>query len=150
MKLPKHSKIRYPTSTLTGVLVDCAHRTAYMEFQILTAIKAIIAQISHTYTSLFPPVKKEGRPLAIALKDTFAYALYKRCSTRVTKKSVCDDLGLHTICSYKTFVESVNCMGPIALKLLFILMRTGRQYAHLLKLKTSKRTLTQHSPTHRP
>jgi hypothetical protein len=87
----------------------------------------------HTFTSLFPPVKKEDRPLSIQPQDAPAYAPHKQRSMRATKKSVYDDLGLHTVCSYKTFVESINHIGLVALKLLFILMCVGRKHSHLLK-----------------
>ena len=82
---------------------------------------------------LFPPVKKEGRPLKIKEEDALTFALYKQRSTRATKKSIYDDFGLGAVCSYKTFVISINRMALTALRILFYLMRVGRRDAHLVK-----------------
>jgi hypothetical protein len=46
-----------------------------------------------------------------------------RRSTRATKKSIFNDCDLKKVCSYKTFVVSINRMGLAALRILFYLMR---------------------------
>lgn len=103
----------------------------------------IFQKLNHivTYISkklkLFPQAKKEGRPLKIKQEDSLTFALYKQQSTRATKKSVYDDFGLKNICSYKTFVVSVNRMTIHALRILFYIMRMNRKDQHLLKYTDS-------------
>lgn len=102
-----------------------------MELLIYEKLKHIVTHIAHTL-KLFPQVVKEGRPLAIKETEAITLALYKQQSTRATKKSVFDDLGLKAVCSYKTFVVSVNRMVPYALKIIFFIMRMNRKDRHLL------------------
>lgn len=102
-----------------------------MESNIFTNIKHIVTHIG-TKLKLFE-VNNTGRPLAISPIDALTFAVYKQRSTRATKKSIFDDFGLEKICSYKTFVVSINRMGLAALRILFYLMRTGRKDAHLVK-----------------
>jgi hypothetical protein len=98
---------------------------------VLKSIKHIVTYIG---TKLkFFEVNKNGRPLAIKKVDALAFALYKQRSTRATKKSVYDDFKEILNCSYKTFVVSVNKAGMSALRILFYLMRMGRNDAHILK-----------------
>jgi hypothetical protein len=103
---------------------------------IFQKLKHIVSHIVQKL-KLFPQAKKEGRPLAIKETDALTLALYKHKSTRATKKSVYDDFGLESICSYKTFVVSVKRMGLYALRILFTLCRMGRKDAHLLKFTDS-------------
>jgi len=98
---------------------------------ILEKLKHIVTHIG-TQLKIFE-VNKTGRPLAIRKEDALALALYKQRSTRATKKSIYDDFGFAKVCSYKTFVVSINRAGPTALRILFWLMRLGRKDAHLLK-----------------
>jgi hypothetical protein len=98
---------------------------------ILEKLKHIVTHIG-SQLKLFE-VNKTGRPLAITKEDALAFALYKQRSTRATKKSIYDDFGIEKTCSYKTFVVSINRAGPIALRILFWLMRMGRKDAHILK-----------------
>ncbi len=95
-------------------------------------LKYIVTQISQKL-KLFPQAKKEGRPLSIKQEDALTFALYKQRSTRATKKSVYDDFNLQSICSYKTFVVSLNRSALHALRILFFLMRMGRKNSHLVK-----------------
>lgn len=95
-------------------------------------LKYIVTHIAQKL-KLFPQAKKEGRPLSIKETDALTFALYKHKSTRATKKSVYDDFNLQTLCSYKTFVVSVKRMAPVALRILFFLMRMGRRDGHLVK-----------------
>ncbi|MCI0558460.1 MAG: transposase [Nitrososphaera sp.] len=97
------------------------------------SIKYIVTYISQTLNLFSPQAKKEGRPLAIKQEDALAFALYKHRSTRATKKSVYDDFNLKDICSYKTFVVSIQRMGIYALRILFFIMRMGRKDGHLVK-----------------
>lgn len=98
---------------------------------ILKNIKHIVTYIG-TKLKLFE-VNTTGRPLAIKKEDALALAVYQHTSTRATKKSVFDDVGLNTVCTYKTFIVSINRMGLLALHMLFYLMRMGRKDAHLVK-----------------
>jgi len=95
-------------------------------------LKYIVTYLSRKL-KLFPQVRKEGRPLKIKEESALTFALYKQRSTRATKKSVYDDFGLDDICSYKTFVVSINRMALYTLRILFYLMRMGRRDAHLVK-----------------
>ena len=113
----------------------------------------IVTQLA-TKLKLFE-VNNTGRPLAISQTDALTFALYKQRSTSATKKSVFDDFGLSSTCSYKTFVVSINRMGLMALRILFYLMRMNRESQHLVKftdatdipvclLKNSKHHRTMH------
>ena len=95
-------------------------------------LKHIVTQLT-AKLKLFEVNKTTGRPLAISQIDALTFALYKQRSTRSTKKSVFDDFGLENICSYKTFVVSINRMGIVALRILFYLMRMNRKDQHLVK-----------------
>ncbi len=61
------------------------------------------------------------------------FALYQHTSTRATKKSVYEDFKDALNCSYKTLVVSMNAAATPCLRLLFLLMRIGRTYHHLVK-----------------
>jgi Transposase DDE domain len=76
----------------------------------------------------------QGRPLKIENVDALALALYQHASGRVTKKSVFEDFKDALGCSYKTLVCAVNRAGMMAAKLLFVLMRTNRKEAHVIKM----------------
>lgn len=102
-----------------------------MEPKIFQNLKHIVTHIA-TKLKLFE-VNNTGRPLAISPVDALTFALYKQRSTRATKKSIFDDCDLGKMCSYKTFVVSINRMGLAALRILFYLMRAGRKDAHLVK-----------------
>lgn len=99
---------------------------------------AIFKQLKHIVTQLcnqFNLIKAHttGRPLKIKTEDALTFALYQHRSTRATKKSIFDDFKELLRCSYKTLVVSMNRMALLALKLLYILMRLWRKWAHLVK-----------------
>jgi hypothetical protein len=100
--------------------------------KIFENLKHIVTQISRKL-KLFPQVKKEGRPLAIREEDALTFSLYKQRSTRVTKKSIYDDFDLKKVCSYKTFVVSINRMVLSALCILFHIMRMNKRNSHIIK-----------------
>ncbi len=98
---------------------------------IFNSLKHIVTQLANKLK--FFEVNNTGRPLAINQIDALTFALYKQRSTRATKKSVYDDFNLNEVCSYKTFVVSINRMGLVALHILFYLMRMNRGDQHLVK-----------------
>lgn len=74
-----------------------------------------------------------GRPKKIPDRQAVTLSLYQHRSTRATKKSVWADFKSQLKCSYKTLVVAMNRVGVITLRLLLILMRLGKKYAHLIK-----------------
>ena len=104
-----------------------------MNSTIFENLKHIVTYITQKLNLFSPQAKKEGRPLKIKQEDALAFALYKHKSTRATKKSVYDDFNLKNICSYKTFVVSINRIALHALRILFALCRMGRKDGHLVK-----------------
>ena len=103
---------------------------------IYTKLKSIVTHISQTF-KLFDETPKTGRPQKITQRDALTLALYQHQSTRLTKKSVYEDFKNMLSCSYKTLVVSMNKAGLASLKLLFIIMRLGKKYAHLIKYTDS-------------
>lgn len=103
-----------------------------MKPKIFQNLNHIVTYISKKL-NLFPQAKKEGRPLSIKQEDALTLVLYKQQSTRATKKSVYDDFGLESVCSYKTFVVSINRMTIYALRILFYIMQMNRKDSHLIK-----------------
>lgn len=104
-----------------------------MALAIFQQLKQIVTQ----FTDHFGLVKSEtptiGRPRKISEIEAVTYALYQHRSTRATKKSVYDDFKEELNCSYKTFVVSVNKAAVLCLRILFLIMRLGRKYQHLVK-----------------
>ena len=76
----------------------------------------------------------QGRPLKIKEVDALALALYQHTSTRATKKSVYDDFRDLLRCSYKTLVCAINRAAMLALEVLFLLMRMGKESGHIVKM----------------
>lgn len=79
----------------------------------------------------------QGRPLRIPQIDALTLALYQHASTRATKKSIYDDFHSVLQCSYKTLVEAINRMGSWSMRILFLTMRMGKKYSHLIKITDS-------------
>lgn len=104
-------------------------------------IPELFNKIKHTITQLIKQFKiilprklhPQGRPLKIKIEDALTFAVYQHTSTRATKKSVYDDFKPILSCSYKTLVESMNRMGIVVMRLLFIIMRLGRKYGACVK-----------------
>lgn len=103
---------------------------------IYTKLKSIVTQISQT-CKIFDETPKTGRPQKITQRDALTLSLYQHQSTRLTKKSVYKDFENVLSCSYKTLVVSMNKAGIASLKLLFVIMRLGKKYAHLIKYTDS-------------
>lgn len=99
---------------------------------IYSKLKSIVTQLSQTF-KLFHETPKSGRPRKINNVDALTLALYQHASTRVTKKSVYEDFKHILHSSYKTLVVSINKLAATSLRLLFILMRVGKQHSHLVK-----------------
>ena len=99
---------------------------------IYSKIKSLITQLSQQF-KLFSETPKSGRPRKITNIDALTLALYQHQSTRATKKSVYDDFKYTLHCSYKTLVVWMNKMAIVTLRLLFILMRLGKEHAHIVK-----------------
>lgn len=98
-------------------------------------VKDKIIQLVNQFRIQFAPKSHpQGRKLKIEKMDALAFAVYQHTSTRATKKSVHDDFSHVLGCSYKTFVESVNRAGVVAMKILFLLMRLGKKHGHLIKM----------------
>lgn len=95
-------------------------------------LKAVVTQLCEQYHLLAQP-KMKGRPRKIPELDALTLALYQHTSTRATKKSIWEDFKGILKCSYKTLVVWVNRSAVLCLRLLFLLMRVGRKYQHLVK-----------------
>lgn len=94
-----------------------------------------IVQLFHL--NLNHKTNPQGRPLKIDNLSALTLAVYQHTSTRATKKSVYDDFRATLNCSYKTLVESLNRVSIWAMRILFLLMRWGKQQAHLVKMTDS-------------
>lgn len=103
---------------------------------IYSKLKSIVAHLSQSF-KIFEETPKTGRPQKITQQDALTLALYQHHSTRATKKSVYEDFKNILQCSYKTLVVSMNKAGLASLKLLFVFMRLGKKYAHLIKYTDS-------------
>jgi transposase len=102
--------------------------------QLLKTIKQSITQIIEVFhLNLNEKKNPQGRPLKIKDEDALALALYRHTSTRATKKSVFDDFKPALGCSYKTLVCAMNRMGVWSMKILFLLMRLGKKFGHVVK-----------------
>jgi len=76
---------------------------------------------------------KKGRPLAVGIEDAIALAIFKQTYNIATKRAVFKLLGLKKKYTYKTMVVNINKRSPLALAMLFIVMRINRQNAHTIK-----------------
>lgn len=105
-----------------------------MKLSILSTIKQSITRIINTFhLNLNHKTNPQGRPLKIENEDALSLALYQHTSTRATKKSIYDDLRSMLRCSYKTLVCAINRMGVWSMKILFLIMRLGKKYGHVIK-----------------
>lgn len=102
--------------------------------QLLKTIKQSITQLVEIFhLNLNRKTNPQGRPLKIENKDALALALYQHTSTRATKKSVWNDFKDALRCSYKTLVCAMNRASVWSMKILFLLMRMGKKYGHIVK-----------------
>lgn len=95
-------------------------------------LKTIVVQICEQYHLLADKPTK-GRPRKIDELDTLVLALYQHTATRATKKSMWEDFKEVLQCSYKTLVVSMNRSSLLCMRVLFLLMRLGKKYQHLVK-----------------
>jgi hypothetical protein len=101
---------------------------------LLKTIKQSITQLIKVFhLHLNEKKHPQGRPLKIQNEDALALALYQHTSTRATKKSVYDDFKSSLRCSYKTLVMAMNRMGTWSMKILFLIMRFGKKFGHIVK-----------------
>lgn len=77
---------------------------------------------------------KTGRPIKIKIIDTISLALFMKSGGASTKKFLFKSFNLKRICSYKTLVVSLNRCAPLAMRILFMIMRMNRRDQHLVKL----------------
>lgn len=108
-----------------------------MEILIFKKLKAVVTQLSHKLELVKSETSTSGRPRKISPIDAITFALYQHMSTRATKKSVYDDFKEMLQCSYKTLVVSMNAAALYCTRLLFLIMRLGRKYQHLVKYTDS-------------
>ena len=102
--------------------------------ELFSKIKHTITQFIQQFKIILPrTLHPQGRPLKIKPEDALTFAVYQHTSTRATKKSVYDDFKPALPCSYKTLVESMNRMAPVVARILFLIMRLGRTYGHVVK-----------------
>ena len=100
---------------------------------IYVKLKSIVTQLITQFKLREPKTHRGGRPTKLPTIEAVTLALYQHRSTRSTKKSVYDDFKRMLSCSYKTMVMRMNRVALIVLRLLFIIMRLGKKYAHLVK-----------------
>ena len=102
--------------------------------QLLTTLKTKISHLVQTFhLNLNHKSHPQGRKLKIENEDALALALYRHRSTRATKKSVFEDFKDALRCSYKTFVLALNRVAAWSMRILFLLMRLGKQHGHIVK-----------------
>lgn len=107
-----------------------------MKILLFEKLKAVVTQCCHRFR-LVNETSTTGRPKKISSVDAMTLSLYQHKSTRATKKSVYEDFKDILKCSYKTLVVSMNQAALLCLRLLFIIMRLGKKYAHPIKYTDS-------------
>lgn len=103
-----------------------------MELKSFKKLKAVVTQICHSFR-LVKETSTIGRPKKISAIDAVTLSLYQHHSTRSTKKSVYEDFKDALMCSYKTLVVSMNGAAALSARMLFLIMRLGRNHQHLIK-----------------
>jgi transposase len=104
-----------------------------MEFCLFENLKHIVTRICSTFKLTVSEASVSGRPKKISEVEALTLALYQHRSTRATKKSVYEDFKDTLRCSYKTLVVAINAAAVLCARLLFLIMRLGRKYQHLVK-----------------
>lgn len=107
-----------------------------MEIVVFQKLKAVVTQLV-TRFRLVVETPTTGRPRKISSIDAMTLSLYQHTSTRATKKSVYEDFKNVLGCTYKTLVVSMNASATLCLRLIFIIMRLGKKYQHLVKYTDS-------------
>lgn len=103
-----------------------------MHSAVFKELNALVTHVAHLYR-LVDETPTSGRPRKISKIDALTLSLYQHKSTRATKKSVYEDFKETLRCSYKTMVVSMNEAAVLAMRVLFLIMRLGRNHQHLVK-----------------
>ncbi len=103
-----------------------------MKLAIYDNLKRIITRLVKKLNLNILPAPT-GRPAKIKKLDALTLALYQHTSTRITKKSVYEDLKKTLNCSYKTLVVSMNQTTLLTKKILEVLMNSFVKDAHPIK-----------------
>lgn len=104
-----------------------------MQVAIFQKLKAVVTRLVHQFRVVNLETSTTGRPRKISHTDAITLALYQHQSTRSTKKSVYEDFRERLACSYKTFVVSINAAAVHCARLLYLMMRLGRNNQHPVK-----------------
>jgi hypothetical protein len=104
-----------------------------MRIALFDKLKAVVTQLSQQFHLVRETPTLKGRPRKISELEALTLSLYQHTSTRATKKSVWEDFEGVFRCSYKTFVVWMNASALLCMRLLFLLMRMGKKYQHLVK-----------------
>lgn len=80
--------------------------------------------------------KAVGRPLAIDPEDTLTLALYWKIQNIATKRAIWNDF-LKGVCSYKTFVVSLQRFGLLILLITLRILGENNRHAHPVKFTDS-------------
>lgn len=101
--------------------------------QFLTIFKSIKEKVMNLCKQLNikDDTKTTGRPRSLPIEDVIALGIYKHLQGIPTKKAVWKDFGL--LCSYKTFVVSLNRLLIVITRILLALLRENRKHAHVIK-----------------
>lgn len=75
--------------------------------------------------------KTKGRKLKISIIDSISLSLFKQKQNVVTKKSLFEMI--EPVCSYKTFVVSLNAAVKLAAIILSVLLKLNQKDTHLIK-----------------
>lgn len=76
---------------------------------------------------------KTGRKPKIKINETISLALYQKSGGANTKKFLWKSFNLKRVCSYKTLCERLNKCAPLALRILFLIMRMNKRDQHKIK-----------------
>ena len=93
-------------------------------------IKDKVASL-YRHLNLHRHEKTKGRKLKISIIDSIALALFKQSRKILTKKSLFGMTDL--VCSYKTFVESLNRVGKVLAIFIGVILSVNRKSSHQVK-----------------
>lgn len=97
-----------------------------------TGIRNVVTFFS-TKLNLSTYENKIGRPAKLKIEETLSLALYAKSGAANTKKFLFKSFNLQKVCSYKTLVVNLNKCAPLAMKLLFLIMRMNKKDQHIIK-----------------
>lgn len=76
---------------------------------------------------------KLGRKLKCSIEETISQAVFRHFNNIATKKAAYNILDLKKKCSYKTMVVNINRRAPLAMAILFVIMKINKQNSHPVK-----------------